>query len=345
MASGCYVGAIRWDAYYDTVNQSGAKGTRATLGNSQYRARAPFYATEVNRARIRYAPTQATMDAEIAYAVAGGLSYWAFLLYGFDPSQMIAYDLYQSSSHKADIKWCMMRQTYDWGTTGDYTAKVAEATAQALQPHYQRVLVNRPLVYIFYTAADITNYWSGDIANMKAAVDQFRADVQAGGAGNPYIVVVSTAQQYVTAKAGLGADAVSGYIASFTQRSDAAYALLAADTSAYWSTQAATGAMIPVVMAGWNRQPRIARPVPWEVASQKAYIGIDTGVFQLPTPAELASHVQAAIDFVDAHPTECDTRAILIYAWNECDEGGWLIPTLGDLTGERLAAIAPVSTF
>ena len=30
---------------------------------------------------------------------------------------------------------------------------------------------------------------------------------------------------------------------------------------------------------------------------------------------------------VHAHPDICETQVIIIYAWNEHDEGGWLVVT------------------
>jgi len=35
------------------------------------------------------------------------------------------------------------------------------------------------------------------------------------------------------------------------------------------------------------------------------------------------------------------SRAVIIYAWDENDEGGWLVPTLGEGTA-RLDALAKV---
>jgi hypothetical protein len=33
---------------------------------------------------------------------------------------------------------------------------------------------------------------------------------------------------------------------------------------------------------------------------------------------------------------------LLIYSWDECDEGGCLMPTHGDPTGRHLSAIASI---
>ena len=37
---------------------------------------------------------------------------------------------------------------------------------------------------------------------------------------------------------------------------------------------------------------------------------------------EIAAHLQEGCDWVEEHPEETPSRAILIYAWNEHDEGG-----------------------
>ena len=62
-------------------------------------------------------------------------------------------------------------------------------------------------------------------------------------------------------------------------------------------------------------------------------------------PEEIAQHLQRAVQFVDANPDVCEVRAIIIYAWNEHDEGGWLVPTWQKDGGEdnrRLEAIRAV---
>jgi len=45
---------------------------------------------------------------------------------------------------------------------------------------------------------------------------------------------------------------------------------------------------------------------------------------------------------VHAHPDICETQVIIIYAWNEHDEGGWLVVTWqkeGSADNRRLEAI------
>ena len=47
------------------------------------------------------------------------------------------------------------------------------------------------------------------------------------------------------------------------------------------------------------------------------------------TPDELAAHVCEAVQWAGTHRELNPANAIIIYAWNEHDEGGWLQPTRG----------------
>ena len=124
----------------------------------------------------------------------------------------------------------------------------------------------------------------------------------------------------------LNADAISAY--SF-QRDDknATYAQLAAEAEQFWEDCRNTGAaVVPTVMTGWDRRPRVEHPVFWETY-QKPNVGLDK-FYAPPTPSELSQHLVHALTWVNGHPGTAPAKAVLIYAWNENDEGGWLVPTL-----------------
>ena len=81
-------------------------------------------------------------------------------------------------------------------------------------------------------------------------------------------------------------------------------------------------------MTGWDRRPRVEHPVFWETW-QKPNVGLEK-FYRAPTAAELQQHLRRALAWVKAYPNAAPARAILIYAWNENDEGGWLVPALQD---------------
>jgi len=93
---------------------------------------------------------------------------------------------------------------------------------------------------------------------------------------------------------------------------------------------------MPTLSVGWDKRP-------WEG---------DRGLGQTPgwyftdrTPAQLAGGVESAIAWMNEHPEQTTAeRIVLLYAWNEFGEGGYLAPTKGDPEGAYLRAIKQVVT-
>jgi hypothetical protein len=79
-------------------------------------------------------------------------------------------------------------------------------------------------------------------------------------------------------------------------------------------------------MTGWDRRPRVEHPVPWE-RQQRPGAGIEY-YFGAPRPEELSAHLRRALAWIQCQPADRRAPATLIYAWNENDEGGWLVPTV-----------------
>ncbi|HPU98575.1 MAG TPA: hypothetical protein PLO53_11560, partial [Candidatus Hydrogenedentes bacterium] len=87
--------------------------------------------------------------------------------------------------------------------------------------------------------------------------------------------------------------------------------------------------------AGWDMRPRVETPVPWVKG------GDIEQYYATPAPEELAEHVAKAVAWCQNHPDAAPARTVLIYAWNEFDEGGWICPTLSESTA-RLDALRGV---
>lgn len=336
------VGAIRWDAWY--ADTGPAASTASALTNADFLYRAPFFSAVEGR-RVRYRPTQATMDREIELAADAGL-YWAFLHYDEANAGVrdmnVGFDLFQASAIKDTINWCSIIEP-TWFANGgtppstNYTSRITQLVSWMGQANYQRVL-DRPLLYMMVTSLET---WWNDNATYKVAIDALRAAAVSAGVGNPYIVwMEGTPTAAESRRVALGADAITNYISRVPTGLNKTYAQLTTAVEAYWAEKAAASdAIVPIVMCGWNRAPRIIRPVPWEAATTRPNFGLNN-VHADPTTQELADHFASALAYVAANPTKCDADTVLAYAWNEFDEGGWLCPTLGDPDGERLAAVA-----
>ena len=334
------VGAIRWDAWTE------GSEWEANLGPQQWRDRLPFYGEEIGPDQVRIrADTQAVMDQEIAYAGAAGLDYWAccFSL----PTDLnaeadeYALKLHLSSEHKTDVHFSLLLMGPGWWGPKEEYGRAAEAFVRYFRdPAYQTVAGGRPLLFIFYVEA-LTQYFGSDEA-ARAALDLIRTKAVEAGLQPPLIVAqvwsAESGAQYVDR---LGFDAVSGYtMVDFTNGDqEYPYRTLAAANQAYWEACRAAGKqVVPIVNAGWDHRPRWRDPKRYEELYQSPPRG---PWYTQPTPQELADNLRAAVGWVEAHPEAAQPQAVLIYAWNESDEGGWLVPTLSEGTA-RLDAIAEV---
>ncbi len=91
---------------------------------------------------------------------------------------------------------------------------------------------------------------------------------------------------------------------------------------------------LPTVTAGWDKRP-------WEGPQ---------GLNQQPgwyfpdrTPDQFADFLRDAIRWMDEHPDETTAeRIVLVYAWNEFGEGGYIAPTKGDPQAAYLNALRAV---
>ncbi|MEV7870417.1 hypothetical protein AB0P17_30950 [Streptomyces sp. NPDC088124] len=271
------------------------------------------------------ATLQDVMDQEIQYAKNAGIDYWAFVYYPQQPLAR-ARELYFSSERKGEVSWCAI---LDGNFTGSYGTNLPHLVAQFSEPNYQRVLGGRPLVY-FFTAAT-----ADQVAKMRAACSQ-------AGLPDPYIVVMAwTAQGAADLKAAVGADAVSRYATG--ERNGQPYSRLADAESSLWDQYAAAaGDVVPTVSTGWDKRPRYDYPLSWE----PNYTGFKDEWTQQATPQEIAKHLHGAVSWNNTHPDNASANTVLVYAWNEFDEGGWICPTLFEIRDAgrplRLDAISDV---
>jgi hypothetical protein len=94
---------------------------------------------------------------------------------------------------------------------------------------------------------------------------------------------------------------------------------------------------IPEVTVGWDKRP-------WEDKSGKGMGGAKEGwYFPNRTPKEFKGFLTDAVTWMDQHQAQTTKeRYVLIYAWNELGEGGYLLPTKGDPKASYLKVIKSV---
>ena len=338
---GPVVGAIRWDAWYgrnDVVSE-----VERSLGPKKFHFRLPFFAQVVSDAEVRIdGDSQATMDQEIGYAVEAGLDYWAFVDYWEDPSLTIALRRYLESRDKRGLRFCFVEEG---GRLDHHRADAWPRLVRFFQdPNYLKVCGERPLLF-FYGKPTMTE--KADFLKLSEAAI-------AAGLKDPYIVLMGwhPQQDWLDAQT-LGFDAVSAYAAGGQYQGTMwPFAKLTETVKTdYWGVcRQHDIPTITFATAGWDTRPRIENPVKWikvkavpdptPPAQQKPLVDEVTA-----TPAQLTQHLREAIDWTVHNPDLTPANAVLIYAWNENDEGGWLVPTWtsdGKPNTERIEAVARV---
>lgn len=323
------VGAIRWDAW---TGGGITEQVERSLGPKKYHDRLPWFAEVVheNQVRIDGGP-QEVMDREIDFAAEAGLDYWAFLVYPQSNSMSVAIQQYLRSTKRERINFCVILHNTLSASAEHWPAERNRLIALMREPGYQTVLDERPLVYAF----------SGGQGFPFERFAEFRRAAEKAGL-NPYCVFMgwNPARDFERVSS-RGFDAASAYAKGGNQSTFAE--LVASVEEDYWQN-AAEGNIpyVPFVTTGWDKRPRQDNPVSWE--KDHSYHQQKTFPSKA-APQEIAEHLDRAIAFVGQHPRVCIANAIIIYAWNEHDEGGWLSPTRatdGEPDSRRLEAVQKV---
>jgi len=356
------VGAIRWDAWYgplpDTalppasvpypgfdparnrlVSQDPGNETCRSLAAEPWRYRWPFF-TELGPDRQAQAFNEnrtEVLEKEIDDAVSGGLDYWAFTAYP-EPSPL-SYTLktFLACKNRDKIRFSLYLPMWPaYGRIPDDDAERAYwayAVRLIAQPNYLRVQGNRPVLFAgFFNDALAEKILGGPWAGFTNAIARC-------GLGKPYLVLCEGSPKSAKHYCDLfGGDALSAYAVSLSQAKGAPFTDLAAYAESFWEGCEATGTpVVPICMTGWDHRPRVLNPVSWESYHLKS--GAEQYYYARGTPDEIAAHIGRGVSWYQKRPGKNGTELVLIYAWNELDEGGWLVPALPPPDGEGSARL------
>lgn len=315
------IGAIRWDAWYshDGRPESIVTQVENTLSLPEYHFRAPFFAKITEEGKIEMPQyTQEVFDKEMEYAKEAGLSYFAYLWY--DGSMGAARKLHSTSKYKNDVKLaiCLDGNGIGKGTARDEIKELLK------QDHYMTVLNGRPLMYYYVN----TNDKKGNMALVESEIKYYRAYCESQNIPAPYTVIMNVNGMEISSIYG---DAVSRY--SFSGTSDMTFNDFISKVHESWAGYQKTAAQyVPSLTFGWHAEPRFKTPVTWMTTTENSWV-------PYPTDEEIYNHIAYALSYMD-HPGAKDftkVNTLILYAWNEHDEGSWLCPTLAvDEKGNQL---------
>jgi hypothetical protein len=344
---------INWNPWYENTAIVTTQ-FHAQLSPNRWQFRAPFSCEVLGSDRITCVGSQATMDIEIQAAANAGIKAWMYVWYGGnasgpgDAAMHKGWQTYDSSTHKNTLKWCANIDigalgNDPWSNTAAWHANCDFFVNHFKQSNYLKV-GGRPVVFVNWQQSALSTHFANSTANTIAACNWLRSQSVAAGAGSPYLIAMQDLSGAVTTsqiKTWINGDAVSGYVASQALQFQAlpeTAATLYSRTQSHWGTQISAGdKTVPIAMLGWDSRPLIEMPeysrghIPWIGHNQYYTRG---------TNAEIANHMQACVDFIGANQPICDSKLMLVYAWNECCEP----PAGSPPTTALLGAIKPVLT-
>lgn len=351
------LGVIRWDMYsghpYTTQKQE-----FGFLKPEKYHWRAPFFVRPTGDPEAPLAfnpdyqpePIQEATDAEISFAAKAGIDYWAFGHHGRHQKVRRALrdglQAYLGSPLKPRINFCLIANAAAMGSTefwepatvvhtdseilGDWRQYVEEYVDLMREPTYQRVLGDRPLLYIYQPSllGQGQRKEPASLTLIGEAINHLRSRLRQADIGDPYLVgmVNSRLDTWRTLVADGLLEAVTLYHFRYGVP-DATEPIPYADLWAAIRRDVLDGVFgqphlktVPILMSGANWMPRAEK-------SPEVFPAWDWGE---PLPGDLAQHVTAGLDYVAEHPAKCEANTVIMYAWNEHSEGGSLCPLMGD---------------
>jgi len=306
-----FIGAIRWDAWHGDLDVPGRQ-MQMTLQPEKYHYRLPYYTKFKQDGTLSISHvTQDEIDEEIRYAIEAKLDYFAFCMYERGTPLALARDKYLDSAIKDKPKWCAILGVSAFPRDEDVEWLYNEFT----KPFYFCVAGNRPLVFLFD-------------CNAKQAemVKKINSRCAEGNLPSPYYAAMGfDGVKLSEAARAVGADALSAYTTA--GENGESYADNCKRERDRWDAFRNTGfPVLPWVTAGWDPRPRMDHIVPWAKYEDNSWAHVGD-------PEEIAGQLKRAVKYAGEY--KCDANAVLIYAWNEFDEGGWLLPTLFELEREK----------
>ncbi|MHB1485023.1 MAG: glycoside hydrolase family 71/99 protein [Saccharofermentanales bacterium] len=293
------IGCIRFDGYPSTTKDYWGinKNENSYLASSEWHWRLPFFAVETSSDTVSIMEDdQAIMDREIDYAKEANIDYWAFCYWPVRIKSGLEYALnrYQASTHKNGLNWCIIIPGYYQDHTS--MTMIDEYVSNFKQSNYQKVLGNRPLIYVF----------PPEHPTDGQAFEALRKATIAAGLGSPYVVKMN----YRNTSSLVSPDAICLYVDGvFDGKS---YDEGVKTEKDRWDENRLAGLkVIPTVTSGLDARPRIEKGV--------SYLGLQWWE-QSATPDQFADHLSDAIDWAGKYPATDEVNSILINSWNEFSE-------------------------
>lgn len=322
------VGAYWWDGWFE-----GSPYIRAPL-TTEFKDREPLWGWRDD--------SQTAVDESIRFAAGHGIDFFAFLWYpenawrfpngrssGIMNNGLRFY--LASSAHERDKVGFLLMIVHVPAVEAWETTCHEWVRAYLSHPRYIRI-AGRPVLY-FYELSELDAKLGGR-ERVRPALDQLRRIARAERELDVFLVLRAQGSE-ADALAELGFDGATDYATAYASTpGEHPHGDLVRRAADVWAGYAGQGRnYIPSITAGWDGRPRA-----WMQKDYYAY-------WYRRSPDEFGGFVRKGVQWIREHPKDVPPSPLLmVYAWNEIDEGGAICPTRRDGAAYLEALKAAVST-
>lgn len=328
------VGAVNWDCSLPDETFFGFHSAKS-LSPKKFRISTPYYANVENDNKISYhCRTLKEYEREMQYAIDAGIDYFAYCWYGENEKQRekewqsnlwalkYARKMHVQSELKEKIKLCAIIGV--GAREAEMTEEEMINLANEMQQDYYQKIDERPLVYVF----DGYKQETGEI--LKKVCEKCNTP-------EPYFVFMCSELTDIKKDVKTIESAISAY--SFPKSAknyDEFITYLIDDLKARHQLGMN---IVPQFSVGWNPEPRIENPVPWVSYENADYLP------QI-NKEDMLIGAKKFTEYMSSNKEYNTTNHILVFAWNEFEEGAYVCPTYDNegksINTERVAALGEI---
>ncbi len=273
------------------------------------------------------------MKQQINYCADHDIAFWAFDWYypeGADKNTPLnnALGLYLKAPNRDRMKFCLLVANHQGFRIGpkDWDACCQRWIELFQQPTHLRV-GDAPLL-IFFSPQELQKAFGG-VDGVRKALDELRKRAKAAGLPGVAVAACTGPDANMAELTRSGYTLLTGYNYSLGWMngggSQPFEKLIQGNRRIFEQfAEKTTLPYIPVVTVGWDRRPWEEGKLPVEKMSTW---------YPDRTPKLVEQFVRMAVQWLDQHADKATPeRLLLLYAWNENGEGGYLTPTAADGT-------------
>lgn len=327
------IGIIRWDAWFPGSPYS------KVLAEPRWQERLPEFTKGNDKDVCICGSDLETLATEAADALDSGITYFAFNYYfpedgsgNFSQNwQGMGQALRSFQKLDTKLKYSLIFDArFAMFDNPKYRADVVdEHVAAFTSKNYLKTQSGRPVIYILMLNPNEFRQNSPHRDRIEQYFSQLKSKCAERDLENPYLVVVTFSPTDArTLISTFGFDAATSYgnprgSQNTPPGHELPFSSCANGSRRYWDTAKSISIpFIPPVALGWDYRPNLDEP---NLAKGRNAAGDYCNV---PSDQEIKSLVRDAYD--TALESNASFPSILIYAWNEYTEGGWVAPTKGE---------------